>query len=128
MVNTVDDIRLEYALAYSASLQPGDPAKMQGTETADEYTTRWCTVYKPDMAKIVVIAEATLANLADGGDVKTARRLVYDQIRYQPSMIVQVLLDRIPPLRNVLLSDRADEATFKGTMELIVQAFGEPRA
>jgi hypothetical protein len=78
------------------------------------------------MVKIVRIAQQVLTNLANGAKTETARSLAHQQILHDGSAVVGVLLDRIEPLRSILLSDPVDDDTFKRTMELIVEAFDQP--
>ncbi len=126
MVSTVEGIRREYALAYSASLPPDESAKLNDGDSVEQYVSWWCGEYGRDMVKIARIAQEALTSLANGAGTEAARSLACHHILYSSSVVVHVLLDSIEPLRSVLLSDVVDDNTFKRTMELIVEAFGQP--
>lgn len=126
MISTVEDIRRQYALAYSGNLPSNESAKLNDDDSVEQYVSWLCREYGPDMAKIADIAQQALANLANGADTKTTRGLAHHQILHDGSAVVSVLLDGIEPLRSVLMSDTVDDGTFKRTMELIVEAFGQP--
>lgn len=126
MISSVEDIRREYALAYSASLPASESAKLKDGDSVDRYVSWWCREYGRDMVKIARVAKEALANLANNADTETVRSLAHNSILHDGSAVVGVLLDNIEPLRSVLLSEPVDAATFKQTMELIVEAFGQP--
>jgi hypothetical protein len=126
MISTVEDIRREYALAYSASLPSDESAKLNDGDSVEQYVSWWCREYGPDMVKIARIAQEALTNLANGVGTEAVRSLAHHHTLHEGSAVVSVLLDHIEPLRSVLLSDPVDDDTFKRTMGLIVEAFDQP--
>ena len=124
MTTETDRLREQYALAYSATFPPSEPARKQSGESDSDYTDRWCRMYAPDMAKVVRFAEKALDYLRQGRSAAETRRLINYEIFFDgANAVVRLLLESIPPLRAALLIDDMDDKSYQSALELIVSTF-----
>jgi hypothetical protein len=129
MTNEIDQLREQYAQAYSDALPSDEPARRQPDEAIHDYTSLWCSAYAPDLIKVVERAEKALAHLDQGRSATQAQNLTgLDIYSDGGTGVEQLLLEAIPPLRTTLLTERMDDAAYRRALELIVRAFGSAQS
>jgi hypothetical protein len=124
MTTETDILRQQYALAYSESLPPDNPSKKQPHQSAESYTTWWCTEFSRQMVKIVRVANEALYHLSKGYEMPVVQLQAFRSVRADGAMTAPALLaECVPPLQQLLVNPAVDADTFEKTMHQIVKAF-----
>jgi hypothetical protein len=119
-----EKFRQDCAIAQYQVINPSRSVQRTDAEMA-ESARHWYSqgVQHGDFTKIVRIAQEALDNCERLNNVEQVRVLARAEIAFNPSMVVNILLSDIAPLRELLLFQPMSIDDYKEALQLIIASF-----